>query len=76
MPLYIEHLRAPIDPARPNDRLPKGVVDMDRQLPEQTIVMFRQAGTQGLGAHAVWHPVWLRKSGLKLVMDMVEVVAA
>ncbi len=44
VPLYIEHLRSPIDPSRPHDRLPKGIVDMDRQLPEQTIVMFRQVG--------------------------------
>ncbi|KAL4443584.1 hypothetical protein ABPG75_011321 [Micractinium tetrahymenae] len=42
VPLYIEHLRSPIDPSRPRDRLPKGIVDMDRQLPEQTIVMFRR----------------------------------
>ncbi|KAL4447306.1 hypothetical protein ABPG77_007339, partial [Micractinium sp. CCAP 211/92] len=42
VPLYIEHLRSPIDPSRPHDRLPKGIVDMDRQLPEQTIVMFRR----------------------------------
>lgn len=41
VPLYIEHLRSPIDPSRPHDRLPKGIVDMDRRLPEQTIVMFR-----------------------------------
>ena len=50
--LYSEHLRSPIDPARPRDRLPKGIVDMDRELPEQTIVMFRRAFGFGRGSKA------------------------
>ena len=46
MPAYAEHLRglAAGGAAAPRiERLPAPVVEMDRQLPEQTIIMFRRA---------------------------------
>ena len=45
VPLYAEHLRAVgstgVEGAKP--RLPKAIQDLDWQLPDQTILMFRRA---------------------------------
>ena len=49
VPLYAEHLRVvgSSGPDSAEPRLPKAIQDLDWQLPEQTILMFRCALTAG-----------------------------
>lgn len=55
VPAYAEHLRQLAAGQAPQriERLPAPVVEMDRQLPEQTILMFRWEG-RGWAVQLLW----------------------